>query len=364
MRQFVYISFLSLLGLGATYSLPASADLPEINQLEQRLFNEGESAALYLALAKAYAQSGDLASAQAYLQIIEQTWSLETLNEQLRVQIEEFRQSLKTHQNKMVNQQKLLVVMESGYESNANRGTNLDFLTFSLDNGEAFYLSLDEGSQQRESFFVSTTLLHHYLPDNQDWMLSTALETTQYSHTDLESSLLIRSSLRWRTQSITLYHYANSRKLNGILYSGHFLPFDWGLRRQNDRQIANLGISDWWQKGNSIHHFGVSLGLDEPLETRAGGITESVRFKYELTQQELSLTYQFEYGHDQEAYNPFFYQHQRDTYQWHSLGIEYTLSQSAQHRWAVKLQYDDKNHKINLNSWQNTTVAISWAQLF
>lgn len=364
MRQFVHISFLSLLGLGASYSLPALAGLPEINQLEQRLFNEGESVELYLALAKAYAESGDLASAQAYLQIIEQTWPQERLDEKLRMQIEAFLHALEAHQNKTSNQQKLLVLVESGYESNANRGTNLDFLTFSLDNGEAFYLSLDEESQQRESFFVNTTLLHHYLPDNQDWMLSTALETTQYSHSDLDSSLLLRSSLRWRTQSITLYHYANSRKLNGILYSGHYLPFDWGLRRQNDRQVVNLGVSDGWQTGNSTHHFGVSLGVDDPLESTAGGITESFRLKYQLNQQELSLTYQFEYGRDQEAYNPFFYAQQRDAYHWHSLGIEYTLSQSARHRWAVKLQYDDKKHKINLNSWQNTTLAISWAHLF
>ncbi|MBN2648046.1 MAG: hypothetical protein JXR44_09700 [Thiotrichales bacterium] len=363
MRQFIYVGFLSSVCLGWGLSLPAAASLQQINQLEQRLFTEGESAELYLALAQAYAQSGDLASAQAYLQLIEQTWP--NLPEPLQKEVQSLVQQLTAFaQAQTADTQKWMWVLEGGYETNANRGTELDFLSFSLDNGEAFFLNLDSQTQQRESAFGTATLLHHYLPENQNWMLSTALETTQYQAPDLKSSLLLRTSLRWQTQSLTLYRYENSRNLNGVLYSGQYQPFDWALRRQNDRQVANFGVSSLLPIGNSMQQFSVSLGWDQPLETRAGGINDSLRFRYQLLQNALRLTYQFEYGRDREAYNPFFYQQKHDTYHWHSLSLEYALYQTSEQRLSLKLQYDDKDHKIDLNSWQNHTVALSWARLF
>ncbi|BBP45091.1 hypothetical protein THMIRHAS_04640 [Thiosulfatimonas sediminis] len=364
MRQFIYVSILSGLLIGISLTPLKAAGLQDINQLEQRLFSESESAELYLALAQAYAQSGDINSAQAYLQLIEETWPLDTLPKTLQTQLTLLTEQLKLYHPSKPEQHHYMLVLESGYESNANRGTDLDFLTFSLDNGEALYLSLDEQSQKRESFFISATALHHYLPENQDWMISTAVETTQYRNPELDSSLLIRSSLRWQTQSITLYHYENSRRLTGMLYSGNYQPFNWAFRRQNDRQVGSVGVSMPWGQKDTSHSVALNLGIDEPLERRAGGISDNIRFKYQFNQNRLNLSYQFEYGRDRQAYNPFFYADKHDEYHWHSLALGYTLSQSLTHRLGLKLQYDRKKHDIALNSWNNAMLQLNWAKMF
>lgn len=350
--------------------LMASEPSPlSISQLEEQLMQGQENPTLLLALAIAYANVGDYLSSKAYLDLIDALEPVPLGNaprfsEANLAQIALLRERLLT-KNSAQDVHKLLFRLETGSTSNANRGTELDSLNFSLGNGETFYLALDSQSFAQPSTFVNSTIEHNYLPFNQSWLISTALESTHFQEQGVDSNWLFRTSLRWKNHGITAYHFENIEAINGLFYNGQYQPLDWGVRVQTDRTLANTGLSHQWVSSSVLQRISTSVGKDWPNEEhaiRAGGEIENVKAKYQIAQDNWQVSTFLEWGRNSEEFNAFFYPGIKDAYQWLNITGEWVLLKNTSGRLNVKLQYDNKAHDIDLNSWENTSVSLVWSQ--
>lgn len=363
--HFVNGCVLSGLFLSA-YSAPAYAventAQMSISYLEEQLFNNGESPQLFLALAIAYANIGDFLSSQAYLDLIDSMPDKSGLLSDVQ------RDSMLQLRAHLLNRKsggdahKLLFRLESGATSNANRGTDLNSLSLSLNNGETFYLELDPEGLARSSAFVNSTFEHHYLPVGKEWLISTALETTHFEAAQVEAQWLVRSSLRWQNHSVTAYHFEHNEPISGLFYAGQYAPLDWGARLQSDRNIGNLGASHQWITGSVLHRVSTSFSKDWANKPRAGGEIESAKVQYQLAQNNWQLGYFSEWGRSSEVYNAVFFPGEKDHYRWQSLTGEWVFFRNTTGRLSLKFQYDTKVHAIDLNSWDNKSLSLSWSQ--
>jgi hypothetical protein len=343
--------------------------MTEIQRFEKQLLEEGESVSLIYKIAYAYSNVGDATTAKLYLDYLEALLTTNKVNDsRILDAVEKLKQKIANQKQRQPTGKKAsphsLLQFNTGYKTNANNGTNLEYLNFSLTSGEVYVIDINPESQQVSSGYVSALFMHNQNLKWPDVVLHTAIEATQYEKPLGPNNYMLRSGLNWKNHTLTAYLYNNNESITGLLYSGHSDHFNWSYRLQNDRSIGRIGVSYLLKQKQSLQRFNLSASRDTPADVRSGGVSDYYQFRYQLITNSVRLNYKYEYGQDSDIYNSVFFPGVIDRYDWHSISLEKVLAKYKNQQFSLKAGYDIKTNKIELNSWEGWNINLATTLVF
>ena len=347
------------------WTLPSWA-LTEIQSLEKRLIVEGESIELIGALTMEYAMAGDLSSAQAYWQYwqsmvaaLPETQQAQWLD--LQAQIQQVLQRSSKQMKSAASSLQSLTLIGTGFDSNANRGTNDSEFDLNFDSGETLVLRIDDEVQSSPSAFASVRWLAVQPTQWQGMRLNHGVEYTHYTSQKVNSYSLLRTGIEFEHGGVTAFHYEHNDSVTGLLASMNWEALRGAFRYQTDRAVVQLGLQHRWVGNRQSHSLYLGGEYDDARVFRSGGNAQRVRMQYQFQQQNWLLGYRVEYSKDADTYNALLFPGVKDRYLWQTLSAERALGRYGSMNFGLRFKYDRKDARIDLNDWNSFSLElIAW----
>lgn len=338
--------------------LSASASaMTSVQELEEQLVLEGESPELITELVEGYLLLDDPETATLYLDYLKANFPDYVQSE--TQQIEAFEASIRATQASTEAGWMRSYQAVVGHDTNASQGTTLSQVDLRLGTGENLVLAVSPESREQASAYgqfvgsFSTQV-------NDRTVTYASIDVVDYQNDVIDDLVFGSVAVARGNHMAGLYVFDRASTRTGAVYRGLFA--DWRLGLQADSEQHKVSIDKLVVGQLEGRDVNVEVGAFVTQEPSFGWA--GLRGQLRVPLDRLNLRYVIEIANADAPFDPVFFPGSTDRYVWQALRVSAPIQVTEQSRWDLTLDYHQKDHRINVNSWDGLDLKLAFSAAF
>ena len=331
--------------------------MTSVQTLEEKLVLEGESPDLILQLVEGYLMLEDFATAVLYFDYFVKSYPDYVDAERPKVMELQALLEAKQRLQKSVWQSRYQLGL--GYDSNASQGTSLSQVDLRLGTGENLVLSVGPESKKQESVYTQAIgLFSRKLDSNR--MIHASFDVVDYQNPAVKGLALGSVALSGENQMLGAYVFDKASTRFGAIYRGVLSDSRVSLQVGTEQRKISIDRLAFAERDSA--DIAAEFGAFASQDSASGWF--GLRGQISLPVYHGRLRYVVELANADRPFDSVFFPGAEDRYIWQALRFALPLQSLNTEGWNLTLDYHQKKHDIEVNSWSGFDVKLGFSSTF